>query len=613
MEDAVRPDEKAARDMYARGYRTWSNLYEHASKDVHLLRNCLQRLRTPFPRIPQFPNNLDIDKSFSGVAFAKGRTTWLPAEEPDHLPAFQHELVVDVAWDKPTQILLTSDVRRSKTTLPDIFHRQSNHIPVLLQAWAYILAARWTELIPEAHISHNANSRFDEDLDASPLPDNNRDPVIINVGEVGRDAARWWGDVLSVQGGWDATIRSTKGGLLHSPWSTTLVSERRLVISAKIKTETPTSKETTTSSDAACSYLTDYCNLHGIDDDVSLAALAAALQIPAIKYDRRRIELPIPELARDGFRTERGHATTSLFTLQGRLPLDRLLTLGCNARGTKALLASAFFELDVTSNICGMWLQGSFAFLGTIKDPHSLLKTLINRDPEIGFLWVGAFITGGYHKTLREGRSGWWIIELAAAAWTGTLMSFIQAPVPHLAVGAQSISRADECRLLYLCHEINYTTPPLLPFAPFGSTALLDTNLDVRKHSLCGRDHGLQYSHWTWHCKDDTETDQVPDVSTITTRPKNGQLLNHGAAVDVDYDEYDSEDENSEMVTRNVFTWLRGEDGFPVAEREIREHEWIDNLDDGDDSPIEGDVRSNAGGQLHGWLLKTSTQRSNSL
>ncbi|UPL01223.1 hypothetical protein LCI18_012157 [Fusarium solani-melongenae] len=478
------------------------------------------------------------------------------------------------------------------TTLPDIFRGQSNHIPVLLQAWAYILAARWTELIPEAHISHNAESRFEGDLDASPLPDHNRDPVIIDVGEVGRDAASWRDNILSVEAGWDATIRSTK--------------ERPLVISAKIKTESSTSNETTTSSAAAYSYLTDYCNLHGIDDDVSLAGLAAALQIPAIKYDRRRIELPIPELAWDGFPTERGHVATPLSTLQDPLQLDRLLTLSCIARGTKALLASAFFELDVTSNICGMSLQGSFAFLDTIKDPQSLLKTLINRDPEIGFLWVGAFITGGYLKTLREGRSGWWIIELGAAAWTGTLMSFIQAPVPHIALGTQSISRAsisraDECRLLYLCHDINYTTPPLLPFAPFGSTALHDTNLNVRKHSVCGTDH------------DDTEIDQKPDIPTITTRPKNGQLLNRDTAVDVDYDEYDSEDENSEMVTRNIFTWLRGEDGFPIAEREIHEHEWIDNLDDGDDSPIEGDVRSTAGGRLHEWLLKTLTQRSNSL
>lgn len=218
-----------------------------------------------------------------------------------------------------------------------------------------------------------------------------------------------------------------------------------------------------------------------------------------------------------------------------------------------------------------------------------------------------------YKKALSEGRAGWWIIDLGAAAWTGTLMSFIQIPVPRLAPETQSISRADECRLLFLCHDINHITPPLFAFEPFGSTSLSDTTLDVHEHASCGKEHGLRYSHLTWRCGDGTKVKQGPGTPTCTFRPKNGQLSNHDSDADVDYDDYDSEDGNSEMVTRNIFTWLRGEDGFPVAERAIREHEWIDNLDSDDDAPIEGDVRSTVGGRLHGWILKTSTQRSNSI
>jgi hypothetical protein len=82
----------------------------------------------------------------------------------------------------------------------------------------------------------------------------------------------------------------------------------------------------------------------------------------------------------------------------------------------------------------------------------------------------------------------------------------------------------------------------------------------------------------------------------------------------VNYDSLDNEDDDcSEMVTRNIFTWLRDEDGFPVAERAVREHEWIDNLDSDDDEPITGETRSTVGGNLRGWLLKTMTKRSNSL
>lgn len=45
------------------------------------------------------------------------------------------------------------------------------------------------------------------------------------------------------------------------------------------------------------------------------------------------------------------------------------------------------------------------------------------------------------------------------------------------------------------------------------------------------------------------------------------------------------------MVTRNIFIWLRGADGFRVAERAIYKHEQIEDLESGDDSPIENNVR----------------------
>jgi hypothetical protein len=152
-------------------------------------------------------------------------------------------------------------------------------------------------------------------------------------------------------------------------------------------------------------------------------------------------------------------------------------------------------------------------------------------------------------------------------------MSFNQAPVPHTSPGTTSISRADECRLLYLCHGTDYTTAPLFPFPPFGSTALDDTSLDVHEHSLCGKDQSLNYVRMTWHCNDGTEVKQGPEVPIAVERPKPGRVLNKNSDVDVDYDDHESNDENSEMVTRNIFTWLPGQDGFPVAARAIREHE----------------------------------------
>ncbi|CEI68291.1 hypothetical protein FVEN_g5539 [Fusarium venenatum] len=607
MEDAVRPSEQGARSMYAQGYETWFTIFESASRETSLPRETLQRLGTAFPNQPCFPNNVAVDSIFDNAALVKGIISWHPTSDSGHLPPFKEESIFKIAWNKPTRVVLTSDIRQAKATLPDIFGEGSRHIPVLLQAWAYILSARWAELIPSARV------RFSGEIDGSPPKVNKEAAATINIGAVSGDAARWWNAILSVKESWDATICNKKGQPLHSPWSTTLTSEHPLLVLAEIETEASTPNDNPPSSSTARRYLTDYCIYHGIDGDVNLAAFAAALLIPAAKYDGRGMGIPVPKIVRDQHRGENERPAASSFETPDPLQLDKLLTLSCNAKAVKALLTSVFFESGVESNICGMWLRGSFTFLSTVKDPHVLLRTMIKRDPELGFLWVGAFITGCHDRALREGRSGWWKTDLGAAAWTGTLMSFIQEPVFCPPPGTISNPRADECRLSYLCHDMNYTTPPLFPFAPFGSTALLDTNLNVREHSSCGRDHVLNYVGLTWRCSDGTEVKQGPEMPVIAMRPKVGKQSGSDKQVDINYEDYDSEDDNSEMVTRNIFTWLRGEDGFPVAERAIREHEWIDNLDSDDDEPIEGDVRSTVGGRLHGWLLKTTTQRSYSI
>ncbi|SPJ84242.1 uncharacterized protein FTOL_10759 [Fusarium torulosum] len=611
MEDAIRPNEQAARDIYARGYQTWSTLYDTACRQAFSSETYLRQLYTAFPNHPIFPHGLEVDTSFVNVALANGVTTWLAAED-DHLPPFKTKALFYVAWDKPTKIILRAETRYSSTTLPEIFGPDSQHIPILIQAWAFILSARWAELIPGAQISYQSIPRSIEGLNKSPKVSVG-DPITIKIGTVSKDAATWWTAILSVGSGWDATIRNKNGNILHSPWSTVLESERPILVSANIKTEGASSHTGPTSFSAACRYLEEYCSKYGIGDGIILAALAAVILIPTTKYDNRLIILPTLETIYDDSRKDNEPPKAPRFSIPDSVQLDRLLTLSCNARGVKSLLTSVFFEPDVSCNMCGLWLRGSFAFLSWIKDPHILLRTLINRDPDLGFLWFSAFITGAYHKSLCEGRAGWWNVDFAAAAWTGTLMSFIQTLVPRPEPGTQSISRADECRLLFLCHDINYTITPLFPFPPFGSSSLNDTNLEVREHSLCGKGHGLKYAYFTWFCTDGTEIRQEPLTPAIAIRPKREPISTHPQDVEIDYDDCDSEDETSAMVTRNMFTWLRGEDGFPVAERAIREHEWIDNLDSDDDAPIEGDVRSTAGGHLHGWLLKTSTQRSNSI
>lgn len=226
----------------------------------------------------------------------------------------------------------------------------------------------------------------------------------------------------------------------------------------------------------ALQYLSSYCEFHQVAEQ-SNAALAATLLIPVARFDNRRVQLPTLRVRRKARLSTENIFQAPVWS-ENPKQLDRLLTLSCNAVGTKALLNSIFFEPDVACNICGAWLQGTFAFLDSdiVQDQQILLRVLMKRYPSLANLWLGASIIGAQTRFLQEARLGWWKIDLHAAAWTGTLMSFIQEPVFRLASGTEMLSRADECRLMYLSHDQYYTVPPLSPFAPFGSTAMADVN-----------------------------------------------------------------------------------------------------------------------------------------
>lgn len=188
-------------------------------------------------------------------------------------------------------------------------------------------------------------------MNGSATPENAQSPVVVDVGDVEDGATRWWAVVLSVNGGWHATIRNTTGGLLHSPWSTTLKSERAFILSAKPNMSSDTTKHSPASFNSALRYLSEYCSLHGVEEQ-SQAALAAALLIPTANSGRKIIGLAVPQLSQQS-PTQDERTPIPPAPIGGLRQLDRLLTLSCNAMGIKALLKSIFFEPGVTSNICG--------------------------------------------------------------------------------------------------------------------------------------------------------------------------------------------------------------------------------------------------------------------
>lgn len=119
MADPVRPGEQAARNMYARGYRTWFNIFQIASREPNLPVNCLSRLQTAFPNLPRLPENIDINNSFTNIALAKGTTTWVPTPESGNLPSFQEEILFNLAWDQSTRIMFSEDPKYTSAVLAE--------------------------------------------------------------------------------------------------------------------------------------------------------------------------------------------------------------------------------------------------------------------------------------------------------------------------------------------------------------------------------------------------------------------------------------------------------------------------------------------------------------
>lgn len=157
-------------------------------------------------------------------------------EGPCGLPSYSQDFCIPVASDRPT-ILTIADPQQSTFVFPRSFRGDDDHITVLILAWTYILSARWAEIIRGASGPEYSNCEAEWDDENIPLE---RAPTgsttaIIDLGDIDDEAARWWAAVLAIEGGWNASIPSDKGPILHSPWYTKLVSEQRFTLSRGMK------------------------------------------------------------------------------------------------------------------------------------------------------------------------------------------------------------------------------------------------------------------------------------------------------------------------------------------------------------------------------------------
>lgn len=564
--DPIIPSSDESKAIFKRGFLEWSSLIQTAGQtSPQVFLDHMRLVETAFPDHPLFPSCLDIKKS-PGSLSATGSSSWaatIASSGHDDLAQFRQFREIIVTTFKPRKVSLTKE--------PDIdysqwFGGQGCHVTVLILAWAYILSSRWTEIIPGAEPIRYINSRPD------PVPDHEK--ATVNLGDVSADAARWWEAVLAPRQGWLATVNSGHE-VLYSPWSVRLPSRHRLRVSYSASGSATGSVATFST---ALRYLGDYCAIYDLADQ-SCAALAVVLLLPLASFSGIHVQLPIPKevnivqrCAREASRSQRSREVCSASQL------DKLMALSCNTRGLRPILLSIFFDREVSCNLASPWLQGTFSALDRASsDRYLLAQTLASRDPRLGFLWIGAIISGCHTQLLRRAQHDSMEVDILSAAWTNTLQTFIQLPVTG-SVQSGRIERENECRLMYLASKSHQSYPPMSPWKPFGSTALEDTDLDVRLHAHC-QGHGLRYLGWTWDCRDDGHPAQltVPaSEGALGTYPNlNPQFLTSEFNHKIPYDNMDPDDARpSWKATLNIFMWLR-RDGFPSSEQCIRRHEWL--------------------------------------
>jgi hypothetical protein len=424
--------------------------------------------------------------------------------------------------------------------------------------------------------------------EATTYDQNDQNAINIDIGYADPEEARWWAAVLAPDQGWQAAM-ALEENTFSSPWSIRLQPSPQVFLLRAM--DTSLLPQSIPSFADACSYLDKFCVHHNIIDQ-SHAALAAVLLFPSIRGNQT-LQLPSP-------RVSKGKQSSELpFTCpDGQLQhdwvhqghhLDKLLTLSCNTRGIRPMLLSVFYEPSIECNAVTPWLQGTLAAIDSLAgdNPYILGRMCMERAPKVAYLWLGSTILGLQKELLQDVRYGLIPIDLHCAVWSGTVQSFIQEPVTNPLVAHGHVTRADECRLLFLSRSSRHVRVPVCQWKPFGATPVEDVDVKVRVHAEC-KGHRLEYQGFFWDCTNDELEFRSSGEANICTPPNRlpTQDLNGAGQIPIFYGALDRKKEViSENATRSILGWLRVE-GYARHEREIWEHEWF-HMSDSDEEDID--------------------------
>jgi len=626
LEDAVRASKTDIQRMLTRSYKIWSSYsidtnFQDGLQAYHLqLRNILGVVPAYLASTiiqhggsPQL--QLERTSSKELELYISGHSTWRTTKGSCSLnnKIIPYQLLLGI--QRSTRCSFVNDSRFANW--PGLYSGEiavrGNVLAILAFAWAYILSARWVEMQqPDAmahvsaqqghilYLAAKANWMY-ETAERSP------DELYIDLGDVDDNAACWWSAILAPGEGWRAEL-THNATIYRSPWSICVTATQNFHI-RRTGHRKPSSNGpfVPPSSEAALTYLADFVMRHDADSQCSVA-LAAALTFPFLSS--RSAKLPLPNLQRisptDSLHSPfiDGHQKKGTVWEESKL-LCYYMTLSCDRRGMHALLCGSFFDPQVTCNLVSPWFQPIIEIIDPLVktgDFESIAIIMGRRQPKLAALWMGAAISGMADSILQWTKSGLTAIELYAAAWTATTHSFISSMSDAACrYEDRTISRSDECRLLFLTEAEGYTRIPICPWKPFGDTAVCDTEIEVRQHRHC-RDHYLQYVSWSWNLHNGTQLEE-PGF-TVDNDWYKSTIEYHFA------DQLSEKGLKNEMLsenaTRSIFGWLRNS-GWPKGEENICRHSWIgfDESDEEMDDTSSGDRDiDNSIQAVRAWLIE---------
>lgn len=597
MNNEIRPSAESYYAAYVNSFKLWSGLRGQARRNPALPPYAIS-LNDAFPQHPCLRPDTRINHvryQRHSRAYVSGFSEWGSSSSgcQQEMPSFRQLVDITVSAKDPIPLCIDQSRHENNYHKSWFSLEDRNYVSILMLAWAYVLSARWTELAPrEGSITYT-----DSQVSAPEYPNEDShqtSPTSIFIGACSFQEARWWAAVLAPGRGWQAMMAIQEDELL-APWSISLASSPSLCISSQQNPASSTSVSTTSraaSFSEAIAFLDKFCHLHELHDQSS-AALAAVLLLPSL---RGTPSLTLPALKMGGGGLESSCNITSVSSAKAqpgggdggqrrrhRMPrhqdVDRLLTLSCHVKGLQSILLGVFFEPGVECNKAGPWLQGALHVADSLvaTEPWVLGRMLMDRLPEAAPLWLGVTILGLQQRYIRQVGFGQIPTDLNAAAWSGTMQSFIQEPSADHSGGPAWISRADECRLLFLSQAEDHSRAPVCQWAPFGTTAIEQLDIEARIHrDCCG--HGLRYKGFTWVCIGDESRVEQSTLVAPANAPRHPPPL---ASSDVAWtlplpEDLDHTKEFiSEVATRSIFSWLRP-DGYALDEKQIRTHEWLD-------------------------------------